>query len=251
MFIAQPYLATDIACIVHTFFVGLNEETNRKMGNINVLTIRFKNHLYQSDVTKFRGAAIAATSEKNVLFHGHTEEGFRYSYPLIQYKSLRGKASIVCIDKGLDVIGELLNGESLILTMDGKKHDYQLDSIEQESIDVTTTEEEHSYEIKSWLAVNQDLLPDYKKLNSLSDRRSLLERVLTGNILSFAKGVGVFFDDKVKVSIKTLDAPKSYFFKGRQLIGFDAEFSTNVSLPSNIGLGKSSSIGFGVISKTI
>lgn len=60
---------------------------------IRTLTIQFDTKLHPKEVTLFRGAVIASLKEKNILFHNHEESGSqRYSYPLIQYKQLQGKA---------------------------------------------------------------------------------------------------------------------------------------------------------------
>jgi hypothetical protein len=38
-------------------------------------------------------------------------------------------------------------------------------------------------------------------------------------------------------------------FKGKEMPGFSLDFNSNVILPPYIGLGKGSSIGFGVVKK--
>lgn len=77
--------------------------------NLNVLVVQFTNELKQTNIPYFRGAVIAALGEQaDVLFHNHTENGFRYAYPLIQYKRVKGKAAIVCIKDGTEQIGRFL-----------------------------------------------------------------------------------------------------------------------------------------------
>ena len=76
---------------------------------IKTLIIRFANPIRSKEIPFFRGAVIQSLEQKNILFHNHTENGFRYSYPLIQYKSLGGKAAIVCVDNGTEAIGEIFN----------------------------------------------------------------------------------------------------------------------------------------------
>jgi hypothetical protein len=44
-----------------------------------------------------------------------------------------------------------------------------------------------------------------------------------------------------------LDGGEPYGYKHMELLSFSAKFRTNVSLPSYIGLGKSSSLNNGVI----
>ncbi len=68
---------------------------------INTIVISFSNPLDNHQIPQFRGAINTALGENaNLFFHNHTEDGFRYSYPLVQYKRIRQKAAIVCIKDG-------------------------------------------------------------------------------------------------------------------------------------------------------
>ncbi|MDR1783619.1 MAG: hypothetical protein LBR13_05100, partial [Dysgonamonadaceae bacterium] len=58
------------------------------MNKISILTVRFNNEITQHEIQKFRGAVVAMLQNNNVLFHNHTDDGFRYAYPLIQYKRI-------------------------------------------------------------------------------------------------------------------------------------------------------------------
>ena len=83
------------------------------MTKIKTLTIQFNTPLKRRELPLFRGAIIAAISTGNILFHNHNEGStLRYAYPLIQYKRIGGKAAIVCIEEGVEAIGELLVAES-------------------------------------------------------------------------------------------------------------------------------------------
>ena len=75
----------------------------------------------------------------------------------------------------------------------------------------------------------------------------MLERILIGNILSLAKGVGIFFDTPVRCRILQLENEKSFGYKQVELRSFSIKFRTNVLLPAYVGLGKSVSINNGVV----
>ena len=77
------------------------------MSQIQTLILQFANELSQNDIPKFRGAVIASLEEKNILYHNHIDNKFRYAYPLIQYKRIHQKAAIVCIGDGVKAIHEL------------------------------------------------------------------------------------------------------------------------------------------------
>ena len=65
------------------------------MRKINLLYIRFHDALRSNELEMFRGAVLSKLSGDSTLFHNHVGENFRYSYPLIQYKRLFGKAAII------------------------------------------------------------------------------------------------------------------------------------------------------------
>ena len=77
--------------------------------NMKTLTIQFDTPMALSEVPFFRGAVIASLCKADVLFHNHEKEGLRYSYPLVQYKSIGDRAAIFCIGDGTKVIGSFLS----------------------------------------------------------------------------------------------------------------------------------------------
>ena len=80
------------------------------MSIVRLLIIQFNNTIERKEIPLFRGAVIESVKDSNnVLFHNHIGEGFRYSYPLIQYKRIHQKAAIVCINEGTDSIGEFFS----------------------------------------------------------------------------------------------------------------------------------------------
>ena len=87
----------------------------------------------------------------------------------------------------------------------------------------------------------------YKETPSLVKRMEMLEQILTANILSFAKGVGVFYEAPVEVCLLDISEPKTAHYKNVKLLSFDVEFSCNVMLPEFVGLGKGVSKGYGVV----
>ena len=106
---------------------------------------------------------------------------------------------------------------------------------------------EFAYYIRRWLPLNQKNYEVYCQEESLAGRYTMLERLLTANILSFAKGLGIHFEGQVTARITQLDEPRLQYYKGVKLMSFDAEFKTNVSLPDYIGLGKGVSLGMGTV----
>jgi hypothetical protein len=104
-----------------------------------------------------------------------------------------------------------------------------------------------SYSIQNWLALNEENYKRYKGMVGLTEKLTLLERLLTGNILSFAKGIEWRVEKPVKVELQEVRGEKIIRYKGVPLVAFDVQFRCNVSLPNYLGLGKSASHGFGIV----
>ena len=93
------------------------------MTKIKTLTIQFDTPLRCSEIPLFRGAVISAIPSSNILFHNHDGTSLRYSYPLIQYKRIGGKAAITCIGKGVDAMEELFVNDNLGVNIGRRKVD--------------------------------------------------------------------------------------------------------------------------------
>jgi hypothetical protein len=89
----------------------------------------------------------------------------------------------------------------------------------------------------------------FQQTEGVVERCAMLQRILTGNILSMAKGLGIHFDKEVKCVITNIDEQRMTNYKGTRMTSIDLVFSSNVSLPDYIGLGKGVSIGHGIVTK--
>jgi len=221
------------------------------MPQIPVLTIRFHQEISPRDIPLFRGAVIDSMENANVLFHNHEEDSFRYSYPLIQYKRIAGKAAIVCVGEGVEHIGEFFAAGNFRLRLGQRMMTFDVADISVMKHEITLDDNMNTYRLNHWLPLNQENHEVYEKTERMVDRCALLERMLIGNILSFAKNMDVFFTGNVACEILSVTIPRTVLFKGVRMLSFDAVFKSNVSLPYYIGLGKGVSIGHGVISKYV
>lgn len=228
--------------------LGVNK--NLPSLKIRLMVIRFINTLNMVELPFFRGAVIKVAGEDNILFHNHKGMGYRYNYPLIQYKRISGKAAIVCIGDGIDEIGKFFLKNMKPLDVGNRTEPFEVENISARTHVVQVWKTQFTYSIRKYLALNQNNFSQYESMDSLTDKIKLLENCLIGNILSFAKSFGVFFDKEVTVNILNIEREKYYPYKGIRMLGFDIVFKTNVSLPDYIGLGKESSLGFGTICRT-
>lgn len=211
--------------------------------------VRFSNNLKLGELERFRGAVIESIDDKDVLFHNHISDNYRYSYPLIQYKCLNGKASILCIEEGTEVVGKLLSKLNEELRIGDRYEKLEIERINANQHLVQIWKHEFHYCIKRWLPLNQLNYDEYIKLSNDKSKDTFLEKILTANILSFAKGVNLFFDKRIETNLKARREVGIIPYKGVKIMAFDVYFITNVSLPQYIGLGKGVSINYGTLSK--
>lgn len=217
------------------------------MENIHVVIATFKNKISEEEIPYFRGSIIRL-SGNNPLFHNHLDDGYRYSYPLVQYKIIDGHATIVGINEGGMVIKELFEDSPRYDCMLGNRRvEMELIGIRTEKFEVRCEERDHVYVLQQWLPLNRENNQAYMSSDGLVERILMLERILLGNILSFAKGVGKFFDVPVTCRILQLQNNTPFGYKNVEFKSFNVIFRTNVALPNYIGLGKSAAMNNGVV----
>ena len=216
---------------------------------IRTLTIRFDKEISQREVPLFRGAVLRALGDHaNLLYHNHTgAETFRYSYPLIQYKRIGGKAAIVCVEEGADIIGQFLTEAPSAIVLGQREVHLEVQKAIPARILVQTWQSTFKYHISQWLPLNAKNYLIYQSTEALADRITLLEGILRGNLLSMLKGLGIFLEDELSVSITNLSDSYIIYNKGVALMAFNADFTTNLSIPNFLGIGKNASIGCGVV----
>ena len=219
------------------------------MTKIKTLTIQFDTPLRRSEIPLFRGAVISAIPSSNILFHNHDGTSLRYSYPLIQYKRIGGKAAITCIGKGVDAMEELFVNDNLGVNIGRRKVDLKIEKIKAEEIDVRMLSTPISYHIHSWLPLNGRNHLQFYSTESMIERIKILEQILIGNILSLLKGLNIFIDYQLRPVITNYTIGRPLTYKHIKLTSIDLTFTANIQLPQHIGIGKHSSIGTGIITK--
>lgn len=219
--------------------------------SINVFLIKFKNEIAFTEIPLLRGAVLNLLgSDAELLFHNHTSDTtFRYSYPLIQYKRIRKKAAIFCIGDGVETIGKLLNAQDYEISLGSRSLRLDIENISPKRNIVQTWDSTFHYYLTNWLALNSTNYQEYMAMDNLSDRIDLLERILVGNLLSFAKGVGIEIEQQIICKLISFEEPRLVKVKGVKVMSFNCEFTTNMSLPDYMGIGKHASIGYGTVVK--
>ena len=195
------------------------------MNTIRLATVLFDTKIASAEIPYFRGSVIRL-SEGNALFHNHCAEGFHYAYPLVQYKRIKGCAALMGINQGAEALAELFGGRpSLSFSLGNRQTVMNVAVIRSEKFAVVCDEASRAYAISRWLPLNGTNYRIYQQTESLAERISMLEKILVGNILSFAKGVGIFFERPVICRIQQLEASGLVDYKGVELMSFSARFS--------------------------
>jgi hypothetical protein len=185
------------------------------------------------------------------LIHNHrsSPEKFFYRYPAVQFKIHDCLAIHAYQAKGIDVLKELfLESENLViqdrvLIVNSKE-------IQVEELEIGEDGGYYVYEfVTPWIALNQQNYKDYLTLAPGEQQREKLHAILINNIISFCKFAGYTVQDRLE--IKSSFKPVSTNLKGKTHLAFKGEFMVNFLLPDLLGLGKSTSRGYGNITRKI
>lgn len=218
------------------------------MRSLPTLFVQFDNQLPAWQTPAFRGALIEKVGREHVAFHNHVgDAGLVYRYPIIQYKNISKRPSLFCVGQGVEEIHKLFGLRNWEITVAGEPHELKLERMDMQHVRLGVWDKNFSYRIREWLALNEENYKRYQQTESLIEKVALLERLLVGNILSFAKGVDWHVDRPLTVRLESIERQKIIRYKGVPLMAFDVSFQCNVFLPRYLGLGKSASHGFGVV----
>jgi hypothetical protein len=218
------------------------------MKKIRMLRVSFDTVIREAELPSFRSAIIEKVGRDNVLFHHHVDTNqYLYRYPLIQYKCLYNQPTIICIDHGVDEIHKYFEKRNWDIRINDRNVEMKIAKLDLNQFVLQVWNRRFQYNIHNWIALNQENVQKYTGLESLTDRIAFLERILTGNILAFAKGVEWTIDKPIELKITQFKEPRTVKLKTNELVGFNVEFSANTFLPNYIGLGKAVSKGYGII----
>ncbi len=218
------------------------------MKKIKTLFVSFENEISNNELYTFRSAIVEKAGRNHILFHNHLDEKkYIYRYPQIQYKIINKKPSLMCIEKGIDEVQFFFNKPNWNLQLYDKTYEVKVQKLQVNLFTMQVWEHTFCYNLYRWNPFNQNNYRKFKNTDNLDSRKQMLEKILIGNIISFAKGIEWTVDKQIKVEISQLSEVKWLRYKKTKLACFDVQFKTNVFLPNYIGLGKHVSLGFGIV----
>lgn len=206
--------------------------------------------LPQRAAAQLRGYFGNVFQEHSPLLHNHYDDGrLRYGYPLVQYKVVGGMPMLLGLMDGARLLTELFF-KMKTLRIGERNYPVLERDIAFCHATVGIDEGLHDYRFRTlWMPLNQQNYPEYQQKDN-DERRAMLGRILTGNMLSFFKGIGLFLPEGVRI-LTTVRPQEERLtgFKDQLMTGIGGGFTTNVLLPDFIGLGKSVSRGYGAVEK--
>lgn len=217
---------------------------------IEITSVTFDGRLAHEEVPLFRGAIVKSLGGlASPLFHNHLGgDALRFAYPLVQYKVVDGRPTVVGVGMRRELAA--LRGR-MELAIGREVRTFDVAGVKTVPYVPAVGDGPMMYALSRYLPLNADNAARFDALPALTDRVCLLERTITANILSFFKGVGFHCPDAIDVAISSIDAESRLRYKGVFFRGFDLTFIANVRLPDAIGLGKSPSVGFGVLLRRV
>ena len=206
--------------------------------------------LNTQDTPKVRGAVASKFPGYTLLHHHINKNQLLYLYPKIQYKIVNHTTLIIGINEGIDVLKRIYSdiGELKINGLKGHsiRSEVQIDISDEP---FGGLKENINYEFVSlWLALNEKNYQKYQMLGTWSERKSMLEKILVGNILSMSKGLGYTVPAQIEANIIEMKEVTTKL-KGTPMLGFLGTFSVNFEIPDYWGIGKSVSRGFGTVNR--
>jgi hypothetical protein len=221
---------------------------------VKILDLIFKTDKpIEESATQLRGY-LGLRFQNHVALHHHASSGqearLLYEYPKIQYYITRDLAILLAIGKkNIALLKEIvMNVKKFYLG----NNVYEIREINahyrEEEFGISNGKDMIRYAFQSpWLALNEDNYVKFKTA-SISERRTLLEKILIGNILSMSKHLDYFVPSPINVAIEL--HPRKVSFKNVDMVGFKGMFETNFHIPDYFGVGKAVSHGFGIVKKS-
>ena len=210
--------------------------------------LRLSRELSPNETPQLRGFFGNAFADQ-ILLHNHKEDGtFVYTYPRVQFKILNKQAVLIGLDEGSDLLTQLwLEVDQTKLGIETLT--VQESTVQKRRVEIGECKKMVTYRfLTPWLALNQNNTHRYRRMSKAIDRCRLLERILVGNCLSFAKSFRHTVTLRLQADCSKL-RPVNRRLKGITMQGFMGLFSVNFLLPDKVGIGKSVSRGFGTVAR--
>ena len=214
------------------------------MLSVDLLTVRltFSGDHPRPAPHHLRGA-IAARFPDEPLFHQHTEEGFVYRMPRIQYRWDEAGAMLVGLEEGARKLVEVpWPGMELRLGNDRVRIADAECSFRR--FEVRAADHLLRYRLAApWLPFSQENYARYQAM-PVARKAGERDRLARAGILIGLRGMGVEVAERLFVAVEDV-RPVRCSYKGVDLLGFQGRVLVNLELPPGFAFGRSVSHGYG------
>lgn len=220
------------------------------MKKLRCLRIKFDNQLEFTQIPAFRAALAKLYPENSVLLHHHiSDKELLHRYPLIQYKVYQNKPHIFALQEGADLVLKLIEQDGKTIQIYNQPQELTIQSLNLFQHVCQVWDKTFVYKVHNWLALNSENYQIFQHTDSLKERVMMLERLLTGHIVSFVENLQCNIYEPITVNIHRIHAQRWLKYKKIDFLTFELTFETNISLPNYMSIGKATSVGFGMIKR--
>ncbi len=223
--------------------------------NMRSLSVTFAEPIEPQELECFRGAIAEKAGFQHERFHNHNnapgaKTAFHYRYPLIQYQLHRGQPRIVFLNEAIEDAQHFFTQSDWDLQLNGKPYRTKIAGLRANQHHVGVTPGAWGYyRLRRWQALNTDNYPEYRSIITLRDKAAFLERILAGHLLAFFTGIGIQLPHRFQLDLTDLYRTSEISYRGIQAQVFDIHFRAELMLPSGIGIGKGTGLGFGRVER--
>lgn len=219
-----------------------------KIGIVNFPEIKIS----AGEIHKIRGFFGNIYKDFDLVHNHDTKTGKPvYRYPAVQFKrDQNGSPAIYAFkQEGIEILKDIfLSAENIRL----EKKDIRVHGKEINTKESRYGEDDEVYAyrfLSPWIALNPKNYKDYLSLSNTEAKILKLHSILVNNIISFCKFTGYTVENRLKIKSKFKETKIN--LKSQSHVAFIGEFMVNFLLPDFIGIGKSSSRGFGCIERIL
>ena len=237
---------------------------------LHTLQVKFTHRLSTGKIPLFRGAIAEAADWENDLFHNHgklevmapgeigggvavlerkvstLKEKYLCRYPLIQYRVLEGRATLFGINEGRKAIRSWLLQAEDELEIGGKQIPLLIENMQERKHTLSMLPQPRLYRLMDYVPFNSENYQKWQNAEDLHERIDLVERILAGNIITFAHHLDWRLPERLEVKLMAIREMKTITVHGTKRIAFNLIYKANIDLPPGIALGRSVAFGFGV-----
>ena len=199
------------------------------------------------DAPKLRGHFAKVFGKESILFHNHHADGtFRYAYPLVQYKVIRGVARVMGIGDGAEqVLKSFMDLKEI--NLDGQRITVDSKELHVDRVEATITDDLIDYYFATpCFLLNQENYREFRELPE-EQRNSRINQLLKNHFVTALRGIGLEVTIDQPILLKARLESQLVNFKNQRMQMYRGTITTNIRWPEALGIGKSCSRGFGTV----